>query len=99
MHMNATTTSSSPNNGTLPHIAQHITAWVDQWRGKRGGGLPLAHGPLSRIDAEVAVLIALRHIMLGGLTMGSIKVPGLAVAGGARDRVCWRAALGRGGLL
>jgi hypothetical protein len=82
MHMNATTTSSSsPSNDTLPLIAQHITAWLGLWRGKRGGGLPAAHGPLSRIDAEAAVLIALRHIMLGGLTMGSsTKVTGLAVA-------------------
>jgi hypothetical protein len=69
-------------------IAHHVSTWLSLWQGKRGGGMPTAHGPLSRIDANAAVLIALRHLrelmraprlFRGSLMSGKAEVTGLAV--------------------
>jgi hypothetical protein len=64
---------------TIALIAQRITTWVSLWQRKRGVA-PVALAPLSRIDVSIAVRIALKHIMLGGLMRGKAKVTGLAVA-------------------
>jgi hypothetical protein len=91
-----THTSTQQPEATLPLIAQHITAWVSTWQQDKlsKSPKPLALAPLSRIDADVAVLLTLyllRDLMkrrpqptgLKGLMKGKAKVIGLAVAIGS----------------